>query len=114
MKTKIYDKYTAEGVMQYMMNGGGGYPGSHDVITDAVGYTSTDYADEDGEYVYAIEMYTDAASFDVLQEDGVSVNARRLSGGDNGYPQGTIITGKFNKITPATDVECGIFIKETS
>ncbi len=114
MKDKIYDKYTAEGVLQFMMNGGGGYPGSHDVINDANNYESTTYANEDGEYVYAIEMYTDAASFDTLEEDGASVSAIRLSGGDDGYPQGTIITGKFSKIVPATDAECGIFIKRAS
>jgi hypothetical protein len=111
MKDKIYNKYTAEGVMQYMMNAGGGYPGCHDVLNNSNGYDSSSYSDEDGEYVYAIECYTDGLTFDTLEEDGTSVSALRLAGGTNGYPQGTIITGKFNKITPASGHECGIFIK---
>jgi hypothetical protein len=114
MKDKIYNKYTAEGVMQYMMNGGGGYPGSHDVINNSNVYNSSSYEDEDGEYVYAIEIYTDGATFTTLEEDGTAVSALRRSGGTNGYPQGTIITGKFNKITPAATHECGIFIKQSS
>jgi hypothetical protein len=114
MLTKIHDKYTAEGVMQYMMNAGGGYVGAHDVLNDANGYESTNYDDETGEYVYAIECYTDGLTFDTLEEDGASVSALRLAGSISGYPQGTIITGKFNKITPGTDHECGIFIKRSS
>ena len=113
MKTKIYDKYTAEGVLQFFMNGGAGFPGSHDILNDANTYESTTYNDEDGEYVYAIAIYTSGATFDTLEEDGTSVSAIRLSGGDDGYPQGVIITGKFSKIVPATDVECAIYIKRS-
>jgi len=112
MLDKIRDLYLKEGIMQYFMNAGSGVPGVHDVITDSAAYVSADYAVEKGEYVYAIEMYTDGVTFDDLDEDGATVEARRLNAGGNGYPLGSIITGKFSKIVPATDCVCGIFIKK--
>jgi len=113
MLKKIFDKYLQEGIMQYFMNAGSGMPGSHDIVTDSVTYQSVNYGIPEGEYVYAIEMYTDGVTFDDLDEEGSTVVARRLNAGGDGYPLGTIITGKFTKIVPATDCVCGIFIKKS-
>jgi len=105
MLERIREKYTLEGIMQYFMNAGSGYPGSHTVADSSNGYTAAT-----GEYCYAIEMYTDAAKFTALSEDSAVASIRLDAGGD-GYPAGTVITGKFTSITPAAGTVVGLFIK---
>lgn len=112
MLNKIKDYYLQEGIMQFFMNAGAGLPGAHSVVDDSNNYVSADYGIEKGEYVYAIEMYTNGVTFDDLDEDGATVDTIRLDAGGDGYPKGAIITGKFTKIVPASDCVCGVFIKK--
>ena len=112
MDKKIEDRYLLEGIMQYFMNAGAGLAGVHSVVDNSNTYVTKDYALENGQYVYAIEMYTDGVTFTDLDENGSTVAAIRLNAGGDGYPKGSIITGKFTKIVPAADCVCGIFIKK--
>ncbi len=91
---------------------GAGVPGSHIIITNTTEFEATGGTSDD--YVYAIETYTDNAEFDVLQEGGVDVAAARLDAGGSGYPERTIITGKFTKIQPAAGhIVAGYLVKHS-
>ena len=70
--------------------------------------TATGWEEED-QYIYAIEMYTDGVIFDELKEDDADVTALRKNAGGAGYPKGTQITGRFTSVKPASGHVVGAF-----
>ncbi len=105
MLKKIREKYTAEGILQYFMNAGAGKEGAHSIVDAANPYNASN-----GDYVFAIETYTDGAKFAELEE-GNAVDAVRLDAGGDGYPERAIITGKFTKIITEAGTRVAIFKK---
>ncbi len=103
---KHMDKYTnADLTRLFLLTHGAGVACVHDVITN-----SSDYTAPDGEFAYAIELYTDAGKFDELKEDGGgNLSALRRTMDGEGYPQGTVIYGKFTAVKPATGTRVGIY-----
>lgn len=93
--------------LQYMGLIGAGVKDSHAIITN-----STPFVGSKTKFVYAIETGDKGATFDVLKEEYKSVDAARRDYAGAGYPERSIIPGRFTHITPGSGVTVAVYIIE--
>ena len=93
---------------EYFSVVGAGRKGAHVIIT-----STNPFEGSSTHYVYALETYSDAVTFTSLEEDGEDVESGRLDPGGSGYPERTLITGKFTRVVPASgSVVAGFAVEE--
>ena len=102
--------YPDERVIEQFMTAGSGQQSSFDCAN-----SSNVYEAADGEYAYAIYVKhaDDEGSFTSLEDDGEAVESRVLNFCGAGYATGSVLTGRFTKVEPASGTTVGLFIKKS-